>query len=52
MFLFLSFYTFHCVFFFKSSPFFPVFGSVDPNVVVLTLSFYSFLILFFVKVFV
>ena len=47
---FLSFYTFPCVFFFKSSPFFPVFGNVDPDVVVLTLSFKWFLILFFVKV--
>ena len=46
----LSFYTFSCVFFFKSSPFFPVFGNIDPDVVVLTLSFRWFLILFFVKV--
>ena len=38
LFLFLSFYTFHCVFF-KSSPFFPIFCSVDPNIVVLNLSF-------------
>ena len=47
---FVSFYTFPCVFFFKSSPFFPVFGNVDPDIVVLTLSFKSFLILFFAKV--
>ena len=38
-----------CIFF-KSSPFFPVFGNVDPDVVVLTLSFKWFLILFVVKV--
>ena len=47
---FLSFCTFPCVFFFKSSPFFSVFGNIDPDVVVLTLSFKWFLILFFFKV--
>ena len=47
---FLSFYTIHCVFSFKSSPFSPIFSYVDPFIVVLTLSFYWFLILFFVKV--
>ena len=39
-----------CIFLHKSSPFFPVFGNIDPDVVVLTLSFKCFLILFFVKV--
>ena len=34
-FFFLSFYSFHCVFFFKSSPSIPIFCSVDPNIVVL-----------------
>ena len=47
---FLSFCTFPCVFSFQSSPFFSVFGNIDPDVVVLTLSFKWFLILFFFKV--
>ena len=47
---FLTFYTFHCVFFFKSSPFFPVIGNIDPDVVVLILSFKWFLNLSFVRV--
>ena len=46
---FLSFYTFSCVFFFKSSPFIPTFCSVDPNIVVLNLSFDWFIFFFFLK---
>ena len=49
LFFFLSVYTIHCVFSFKSSPFFSVFGSVDPNVVVLNPSFDWFFIFFFFK---
>ena len=43
---FWSFYTFHCVFFFKTSPFIPIFFSVDPNIVVLNLSFDWFIFFF------
>ena len=47
---FLSFYTFHCVSFFKSSPFIPIFRSVDPIIVVLNLSFDWFIFFFFFKI--
>ena len=49
---FLSFYTIHCVFSFKSSPFFPIFGNVDPIIVVLNPSFDWFFIFLFLQVFV
>ena len=48
-FLVLSFYTIHCVFSFKSSPFSPIFGYVDPIIVVLNPSFDWFFIFFFFK---
>ena len=47
--LFLSFYTIHCVFSFKSSPFSPIFGYVDPIIVVLNPSCDWFFIFFFFK---